>query len=70
MRGVKAAAQGAGLSEEEASSKLSVMGDDPGFLRIFNHVGSMFRKDVLITGAQPKAPEKSMEDLIAEQFSS
>lgn len=67
-RGFKASAQGAGLSPEESTGLLAIIGDDPRFMKVFNHIGGMHREDVLVTGAKPKAAEVSMDELIAQQF--
>lgn len=69
-RGFKASAQGANLTPKEMEGLLSVMGDDPRFIKIFNGVGKLFREDVLISGAVPSAPEKTMDDIIGGLFKS
>ena len=68
VRGFKAAAQGAQLSQKDMKGMLDVMGDDPRFIRIFNAIGKMHREDVLITGAAPKAQEKSFDDMFSSMF--
>ncbi|MDR2056574.1 MAG: hypothetical protein LBQ10_12025 [Desulfovibrio sp.] len=68
VRGFKASAQGAGLTKQEITGLLNVMGDDPRFIKIFNGIGKMFREDALITGAAPRAREKTFEDMFADMF--
>ena len=67
-RGFQAAAQGAGLNEKDVRGIMNVMGDDPRFLRIFNSIGKLYREDVLVTGAAPRAQEKSFEDMFSGMF--
>lgn len=67
-RGFMASAQGAGLTEKDIKGLLSVMGDDPRFIKIFNSIGKMHREDVLITGAAPRVQEKSFEDMFSSMF--
>lgn len=69
-RGFKAAAMGAQLSDPEIKGLLNIMGDDPRFVKIFNHIGKNFREDVLISGATPSAPEKTFENIFGEMFKS
>ncbi|MDY0258644.1 MAG: hypothetical protein RBR41_03130 [Desulfovibrio sp.] len=68
VRGFKASAQGAGLTDKDVSGLLSVMGDDPRFVKIFNAIGKMHREDVLITGAAPRAQEKTFDDMFSGMF--
>ena len=70
VRGFKASAQGAGLTKQEITGLLNVMGDDPRFIKIFNGIGRLFREDVLVTGAAPRAQEKTFEDMFAGMFKS
>jgi len=67
-RGFQAAAQGAGLNEKDVRGILNVMGDDPRFLKIFNSIGRLYREDVLVTGAAPRAQEKSFEQMFSGMF--
>ena len=68
VRGFKASAQGAGLTDKDVSGLLSVMGDDPRFVKIFNAIGKMHREDVLITGAAPRAQEEGFEEKFKKMF--
>lgn len=68
IRGFKAASQGAGLSENDMKGILNVMGDDPRFVKIFNAIGKMHREDVLVTGAPPRAQEKTYDQMFSEMF--
>lgn len=68
IRGFKAASRGAGLSENDMKGALNVMGDDPRFVKIFNAIGKMHREDVLITGAPPRAQEKTYDQMFSEMF--
>lgn len=68
VRGFKASAQGAGLTDNDVKGLLNVMGDDPRFIRIFNAIGKMHREDVLITGAAPRAQEKTFDDMFSGMF--
>lgn len=68
VRGFKASAQGAGLTDNDVKGLLNVMGDDPRFIKIFNAIGKMHREDVLITGAAPRAQEKTFDDMFSGMF--
>lgn len=68
VRGFKASAQGAGLTDNDVKGLLNVMGDDPRFIRIFNVIGKMHREDVLITGAAPRTQEKTFDDMFSGMF--
>lgn len=68
VRGFKASAQGAGLTDNDVKGLLNVMGDDPRFIRIFNAIGKMHREDVLITGAAPRAPEEGFDAKFKKMF--
>ena len=68
VRGFKASAQGANLTNKEMEGLLNVVGDDPRFVKLFNGVGKLFREDVLISGAAPSAPEPSVDDIIHNLF--
>lgn len=68
VRGFKASAQGAGLTDNDVKGLLNVMGDDPRFIRIFNAIGKMHREDVLITGAAPRTQEKTFDDMFSGMF--
>jgi hypothetical protein len=68
IRGFKAAAKGAGMSDKEAAGLLNIMGDDPRFVKMFNGIGKLFREDVLITGAAPAAKESSFDDMFSNMF--
>jgi hypothetical protein len=67
-RGFKAAAKGSGMNEKEITGLLNIMGDDPRFIKVFNGVGKLLREDVLITGTQPAAKEKTFDDMFAGMF--
>ena len=67
-RGFKAVAKGANLSETEVAGLLNIMGDDPRFVKVFNHIGKNFKEDVLVTGATPSAPEPTMEKIFEGMF--
>ena len=67
-RGFKASAQGAGLSDKEAKGLLDIMRDDPRFIKMFHGIGKLFREDVLITGAAPKAKEQTFTDIFNGMF--
>lgn len=68
VRGFKASAQGAGLTDKDVKGLLNVMGDDPRFIKIFHAIGKMHREDVLITGAAPRAQEKTFDDMFSGMF--
>jgi len=68
VRGFKAAAQGAGLSENDTRGILSIVGDDPRFVKLFHNIGSQFSDDVLITGTAPRVKEKTFEDMFGSMF--
>lgn len=68
VRGFKASAQGAGLTDNDVKGLLNVMGDDPRFIKIFHAIGKMHREDVLITGAAPRAQEKTFDDMFSGMF--
>jgi len=68
IRGFKASAKGANMSDQEMSGLLNIMGDDPRFIKIFNGVGKLFREDVLISGAMPSAPEKGFKEMFDGMF--
>ena len=68
VRGFKASAQGAGLTDKDVKGLLNVMGDDPRFIKIFHAIGKMHREDVLITGAAPRAQEKTFDDMFRGMF--
>lgn len=68
VRGFKASAQGAGLTDKDVKGLLNVMGDDPRFIKIFHAIGKMHREDVLITGAAPRVQEKTFDDMFSGMF--
>ena len=68
VRGFKATAKGSKLTDKEITGLLNIMGDDPRFVKIFNHIGANFREDVLITGSSPGVPEKTMDMIIEGLF--
>ena len=68
VRGFKAAAQGAGLSENDTRGILSIVGDDPRFVKLFHNIGTQFSDDVLITGTAPRVKEKTFEDMFGSMF--
>ena len=68
QRGFKAAAIGAGVSDKDAKGMLSVMGDDPRFVKIFHAIGKMHREDVLVTGTAQKVQEKTFDEMFSEMF--
>ena len=70
QQGFSAVAKGAKLSEPEIKGMLNIMGDDSRFVKIFAHIGTNFREDVLITGSSPGVPEKTMDDIIDDLFKS
>ena len=68
VRGFKASAQGAGLTDKDVKGLLNVMGDDPRFIKIFHAIGKIHREDVLITGAAPRDQEKTFDDMFSGMF--
>lgn len=68
VRGFKAAAQGAGLSESDTRGILSIMGDDPRFVKLFHNIGTQFSDDVLITGTAPRVKERTFDDMFGSMF--
>lgn len=67
-QGFKATAKGANLTQDDIRGLLNIMGDDPRFVKIFNHIGRNFKEDVLVTGATPSAPEPTMENIFEGMF--
>lgn len=67
-QGFKATAKGAGMNDGEIKGLLNIMGDDPRFVKMFNHIGKNFQEAVLISGATPSAPEPSWENKFEGMF--
>lgn len=69
-QGFKNSAKGAGMTDTEVRGLLNIMGDDPRFVKLFNHIGSNFQEAVLISGASASAPEKTFDDMFQNMFKS
>lgn len=67
-QGFKATAKGAGMTDTEVKGLLNIMGDDPRFVKMFNHIGRNFQEAVLISGASASAPEPTFEDKFKNMF--
>lgn len=67
-QGFKATAKGANLTEGDVKGLLNIMGDDPRFVKIFNHIGKNFQEAVLISGATPSAPEVTFDQMFEGMF--
>lgn len=67
-QGFRAAAQGAGIGPDEAKGLLSIMGDDPRFIKIFHAIGRMYREDELVSGSRARIHEEGFEEMFSKMF--
>lgn len=67
LRGFRACAAGAGLSNADVDGIVAVMGDDPRFVKIFHHIGRMHQEDVLASGSGG-GQEQSFDDMLRTMF--
>ncbi len=65
--GFRACAAGAGLNDADVDGIVSVMGDDPRFVKIFHHIGQLHQEDVLASGTGGGA-EQSFDDMLRTMF--